>query len=270
MPRSVKTPQLNKNHLVQKADADSRLARIKNTPAWAGTPPKKSILVQQKGGGGRPIIDENGVSLGSKPRNRLDVSGQEFAELLARGYSAASSWEYVFRHKARDLDKETIRVRGKELARNPQIQARVKELIEMATTKAQVNVDRVLQEMARIAFFDARKLFDATGAPLDITALDDDTAAVIVGCDVVTVGNADMGVGQVRKIKLADKGKGLEMLARHLAMFKDVLEVKVDAVEELRAFLGEVSRLPISSASAAVKPAGDGTDEIDTANSLLK
>ncbi len=134
----------------------------------------------------------------------------------------------------------------------------------MASTKAQVNVERVLQEMARIAFFDARKLFDDSGAPLDISALDDDTAAVVVGCDVVTVGNAEMGVGQIRKIKLADKGKGLEMLARHLAMFKDVLEVKVDAVEELRAFLGEVSRLPISSAQAAIKPAGDGTLEIDT------
>ena len=138
----------------------------------------------------------------------------------------------------------------------------------MASTKAQVNVERVLQEMARIAFFDARKLFDDSGAPLDISALDDDTAAVVVGCDVVSVGNAEMGVGQIRKIKLADKGKGLEMLARHLAMFKDVLEVKVDAVEELRAFLGEVSRLPISSAQAAVKPASDGTLEIDTAKPL--
>ena len=75
-----------------------------------------------------------------------------------------------------------------------------------------------------MAFLDPRKLFDADGKPLHITALDDDTAASIAGLDVVTTGNQDVGYADVLKIKLADKAKNLELLGRHLKLFTDKVE----------------------------------------------
>ncbi len=109
------------------------------------------------------------------------------------------------------------------------IQARRKELSE----KVEITQERVLKEYARLAFLDPRKLFDNTGAPLPIQDLDDDTAAAIIGLDVVQVGNAEVGVGDVLKYKLADKKGALDSVARHLGMFNDKLDVKVtDALAE--------------------------------------
>jgi phage terminase small subunit len=78
-----------------------------------------------------------------------------------------------------------------------------------------------LQERARLAFFDVRKLLDATGAPKAIQDLDDDTAAAIAGLDVVNIGSDDKRVGEVLKIKLADKNASLTALEKHLGLYKD-------------------------------------------------
>ncbi len=122
---------------------------------------------------------------------------------------------------------------GDENLKKPEIkeaiQARRKELSE----KVEITQERVLKEYARIAFLDPRKLFDNTGAPLPIQDLDDDTAAAIIGLDVVQVGNAEVGVGDVLKYKMADKKGALDSVARHLGMFNDKLDVKVtDALAE--------------------------------------
>lgn len=122
---------------------------------------------------------------------------------------------------------------GDENLKKPEIkeaiQARRKELSE----KVEITQERVLKEYARLAFLDPRKLFDNTGAPLPIQDLDDDTAAAIIGLDVVQVGNAEVGVGDVLKYKMADKKGALDSVARHLGMFNDKLDVKVtDALAE--------------------------------------
>lgn len=89
----------------------------------------------------------------------------------------------------------------------------------LLSRKANITQERILIEMARLAFFDPRKLFDAEGNPMSITNLCDDAAAAINGLDVVTVGNGEVGIGQVTKYKIPDKNKALENLARILGHF---------------------------------------------------
>jgi len=48
---------------------------------------------------------------------------------------------------------------------------------ESLSKRTEITQERVLQEYARLAFMDPRKLFDGTGAPRPIHELDDDTAA---------------------------------------------------------------------------------------------
>ncbi len=207
---------------------------------------------ERKGLKANQPIHTNAVSLcrqhnAKRPKGELTAAEHRFCELLASGYDKSQSWRLAWHDKAKDLNPGSIGELASREAKRRVIQTRVRELIAMSANKAEISVERVLQEMARMAFFDARKLFDADGMPLPVDQLDDDTAAAVVGVDVVTVGNQDMGVGQVRKIKLADKGKGLEMLARHLSMFKDTVDIKIDAVEQLRSFLSAGSRLPIAT-----------------------
>lgn len=93
--------------------------------------------------------------------------------------------------------------------------------------KFEITQDRILQEYARLAFFDPRKLFDETGRPLSIQQLDDDTAAVIAGVEICQVGNSEMGIGEILKMKIADKKGALDSVARHLGMFNDKLNLNI-------------------------------------------
>ena len=52
---------------------------------------------------------------------------------------------------------------------------------ERIVNRMELSAERTMREIARLSYFDPRKLFDETGAPLPITELDDDTAAALAG-----------------------------------------------------------------------------------------
>lgn len=86
-----------------------------------------------------------------------------------------------------------------------------------------INQDRVIRELARITFVNANDVIDMNGATLKKGATEDDTAA-IASVKVKTIPTKD-GEGTEREIKLTDKLKALELLGKHLGMFKDKVEV---------------------------------------------
>ncbi len=111
------------------------------------------------------------------------------------------------------------------LLKNPAIQAAVSLRMKNREKRTMITQDRVLQEYARLGFFDPRKLFDAQGVPKSITDLDDDTAAVLAGLEVMDIytvsGDDRVFVGYLKKYKLADKKGALDSIAKHLGMFKE-------------------------------------------------
>ena len=100
------------------------------------------------------------------------------------------------------------------------IAARQDERLE----KMELTQERIMRETARIAFFDPRKMFHADGKPKDILELDDDTAACIVGLDVLEEfdgsGRDRVLIGHVKKYKIADKNNALERGGKFLNMFE--------------------------------------------------
>ncbi len=84
--------------------------------------------------------------------------------------------------------------------------------------------ERVAREIARMTFFDPRKMFHAGGKPKDITELDDDTAAYIVGLDVLEEyrgsGEKRVLVGHIKKYKIADKNSASEKAAKIVGLFE--------------------------------------------------
>lgn len=106
-----------------------------------------------------------------------------------------------------------------DLLKKPEIAAAIEAARLKHASNAGLSIERVLLEAQRLAFFDIRKLVDKDGNPIPINQLDDDTAAAIQGLDVATVGNMDVGVGQVLKYKIADKNAALERLFKHLGLF---------------------------------------------------
>lgn len=111
---------------------------------------------------------------------------------------------------------------GVENLRKPYIQYAIQEAQKSRSERTEITADRVLQEFARIAFFDPRQLLSDDGRPKDISELDDDTAAVIAGLDLQDVyqgtGDEREFIGYTKKYKFAPKIQALEMLAKHTGL----------------------------------------------------
>lgn len=113
--------------------------------------------------------------------------------------------------------------------------------------------ERVTREIARIAFFDPRRMFNKNGEPIPLTELDDDTAAAIGGLEVLEEyegsGQDRTLVGHVKKYKISDKNSALDKAAKILGMFKkDNEQPGAAAGNAMAAFLNDLSargsRLP--------------------------
>lgn len=127
--------------------------------------------------------------------------------------------------------------RGCTLLKDPKVQAAIAERTEAAENRSQVTVDRVLLELSRIAFADTTKVAYIEGGRLrvaDTKDLDADTRLAISEISQ-SIGNT-----VTTKVKLHDKIRALELIGRHLAMFKDKLDV--DAGETIVGILGELRR----------------------------
>ncbi len=91
--------------------------------------------------------------------------------------------------------------------------------------KVDVTAERVLQELARIGFSDIRALFDESGQLKPVHQLTEEAAHALAGIEVVTKHLGDGEVEYVHKVKAWDKPKALEMLAKHLGLLKDQVEI---------------------------------------------
>ena len=116
---------------------------------------------------------------------------------------------------------KTAYSQGERLLRDVEVQKLVQELMQERSTRVEVTAERVLAEIAKVAFGDVRKLFGPGGELIRISDLDDDAAACIAGCDLVTVSRGEGEVEYVAKVKMADKLKALELAGKHLGLFRD-------------------------------------------------
>lgn len=115
---------------------------------------------------------------------------------------------------------DTAKEIGCENLTKPNIRACVDREMAERSKRTGVNADRVVRELAKIAFVNAADVINAKDATLRNDASEDDTAA-IQSVKVKTFGDD----GLEREIKMADKLKALELLGKHLGMFKDKLEL---------------------------------------------
>lgn len=124
---------------------------------------------------------------------------------------------------------KTAESMGSQLLRNIKVAAVISEKQGKRLAKLEISADRVLQELAKLAFFDPRKFFNDDGSAKQITELDDDTAMALAGMDVAEMfegqGEQKHAYGLMKKFKLVDKGQNLERLGKHLKLFTDKTEL---------------------------------------------
>ena len=121
---------------------------------------------------------------------------------------------------------KTAKEQGCQQLTNINVRARIDVALAARSKRTGVNQDRVIRELARVAFANATDVVDFETAELIQSATSDDTAA-IASVKVKIIPTSD-GLGIEREIRMADKLKALELLGRHMGMFTDNLKVAGD------------------------------------------
>lgn len=182
----------------------------------------------------------------------LTAQQEAFAAGVAQGLSQAEAYRRAYPASTKWRDN-TVWSRASELAADSKVRGRVQELLQKAAAANEVTVDRVVKELARLAFFDIRQLVNPDGTPRPLHDLDDDTAAAVSGLEVARVGNAMIGEGEILKFKIADKKGALELLGKHLGAFEQDNKQKQAQVFNMPQFFSDLLRAPAKPEDDASK-----------------
>ena len=121
---------------------------------------------------------------------------------------------------------KTAREQGSQNLTKLNVQQAISEKMAERSRRTGVNQDRIVLELAKIAFVNATDVIDSEDATIKAGATADDTAA-IQSVKVKVIPTKE-GEGVEREIRLNDKLKALELLGKHLGMWNDKLDVNVN------------------------------------------
>lgn len=137
--------------------------------------------------------------------------------------------------------KKTATETGYENLTKPHIAEAIADAQAKRAKRIEISQNRVLEEYSKLAFLNPKQFYNDTGGLIPIHELPDDVAAALTGMDVSTLYEDKVPVGELKRIKFADKKSALDSVAKHLGMFierkalvdsegKDVLREVLDQV----------------------------------------
>ena len=116
-----------------------------------------------------------------------------------------------------------------DLLKKPEIQAAIQAEMDKRSKRTNITADNVLKELMRIATADLSGAYDEQGRLKPIHEIPEDTRRAMSGVKVFEefegFGADRVKIGEVREVKFWDKPKSLEILARHLKLLTDKVEV---------------------------------------------
>jgi len=133
---------------------------------------------------------------------------------------------------AAGVPEASAKVTASRWLKSSKVAAVVSQRQAQRAAKLDITAERVLEELAKLAYYDPGRLFDADGKMKPVHLLDDVTRAAVSQVDVeeteTSEGKDEARVvirSRTKKVKMADKGQNLERLGRHLKLFTDRLDL---------------------------------------------
>lgn len=111
--------------------------------------------------------------------------------------------------------KKTAYQIGFENLQKPAVREYVDQLLNEAAARAGLKAEDVINELRKLAFYNARSFVDETNNIRSLQDLPEDLTAAIVG-----IRTTQTRKGLQVELKLADKKGALESLGRHLGIFE--------------------------------------------------
>jgi phage terminase small subunit len=166
---------------------------------------------------------------------------ERFAQALAQGKSASEAY-VLAGYKANDGNAS--RLKG-----NERISARVQEIVGRAAERAEVSLERVLRELAAIAFSDIRKMVTWRNEVVAERVFEEGEKAekgencgegvkalmprvTLVPAEEIdeatagAIAQISQGVNGSLRVRLHDKHAALVSIGKHLGMFTDQVQVR--------------------------------------------
>lgn len=147
----------------------------------------------------------------------LTPKREAFAAGLAAGMTQAAAYRAAY-PKALGWKDATVWEHASRLAADGKVQARVADLGAKAAAANEVTQERIVRELARVAFGDRRRLM--TWGPGGVRLVDSETIDEGDAAAVAEVSETTTKDGGSIKLKTHDKVKALELLGRHVGMFE--------------------------------------------------
>lgn len=133
---------------------------------------------------------------------------------------------------------ETASVNGSKLLRNTKVKEYIKERQEELQKETKVTQQKVINELAAIAFFNIKNIYNEDGSLKSIKDIDNETAKAIASVKTLQkAGSMKININpngkdeevpvehiaeQTIEYKTNDKKGALELLGKHLGMFNDI------------------------------------------------
>ena len=133
--------------------------------------------------------------------------------------------------------KKTVNVKGHQLLSKPHIQKHIQELMDKRSKETGIEANRVVAELAKLAFSDLTDIVKVDGNVITLKSIDVLTPAQRASISEISNTNAGL------RVKMHSKIQALELLGKHLKLFTERHE-----------HLGENSRpVPITVVKEYVK-----------------
>jgi len=168
------------------------------------------------------------------------------------------------------FSKKTAASQGARLLKDVKVQVMIQELMAKREKRTEIKQDRVLQEIAKIAFADIKDFLKYRTVKVKVGEADskpvyEHRQEIILKpssrVDGTMIGKVSLTKQGTFSFELHDKGRNLEMLARHVGILKEPtvnVNIEVDLAGRVKAGRERVK------ARNAAKPTGDtGRTPID-------
>lgn len=160
----------------------------------------------------------------------LTSQQEHFARLVAEGKSQSAAYREAY-PKSQKWKDAAVWSQASILISHSGVSQRVADLRAEAVKRTEVTQDMVIKELARIAFFDIRKIFNQDGTLKKVHELDDDSAAAIASIELVDIGE-DGQLVISKKFKTEGKIKALNLLGVNMGMFVHRTEDVTDPMKK--------------------------------------
>lgn len=130
---------------------------------------------------------------------------------LAKGENATEAYLAI----KPDVARNSAATEGYKLLKLPEIQRAIEQYRAEQRQRFALTADRVLEELARVAYFTPKRLVDEQGKPIPLHRLDDATASALAAIEIEARGDG----AQVTRWRPHNKTDAIEKAAKILRLY---------------------------------------------------